>query len=212
MNCVLLDLDGTIANTEILKAKGLAVTIRSFGGEAPESLYKLVMGQSWENVTRAFFEFANIKIPIETFNHKFKERYQQLIDDELSDNLAFKDCHTILKKKNIKTGLVTSASSWMTQKVLGKLQLLDAFDTIVTGSDTKRHKPDPEAYLIALHTLGTKKTDTIAIEDSESGFKAANAAGLKVYGINHAFNETHDFSLCENVFQTFSDFQQYLNL
>ncbi|MNT95182.1 hypothetical protein D3C72_2370140 [compost metagenome] len=51
-----------------------------------------------------------------------------------------------------------------------------------------------------LQKLKAEANTTIVFEDFESGFKAANAANLKVYGIRHEYNEDHDFSLCVQVF------------
>jgi len=68
---------------------------------------------------------------------------------------------------------------------------------------TEKHKPDPESYLIALKRFGFHSSETIAFEDSESGFKAATAAGLKVFGIKHEYNERHDFSLCQDALESF---------
>jgi beta-phosphoglucomutase-like phosphatase (HAD superfamily) len=48
MKSVLFDLDGTVANTEILKAKALFISIHSMGGNALAEIYKEVMGQSWK--------------------------------------------------------------------------------------------------------------------------------------------------------------------
>jgi beta-phosphoglucomutase-like phosphatase (HAD superfamily) len=93
----------------------------------------------------------------------------------------------------------------MIQKVLAKLNIETDFDVVISNADTERHKPHPEAYLKALAMLKTEPFETVAFEDSESGFLAAKAAGLTVYGVNHAYNELHSFDLCERTITSFDE-------
>jgi HAD superfamily hydrolase (TIGR01509 family) len=203
MKTVLFDLDGTLANTEVLKAQGLSLAVRQFGGFVAPGVYKNVMGQSWEAVTGKFFERANIQVPSKEFDPVFREIYTSLIDS-LEPNLETEKLIHSLKSKNYQLGLVSSAAPWMIEKILSRLNFKNVFDSIVGGDDVKNHKPDPEAYLVVLQKLNADIKFTIAFEDSESGFKAANAANLKVYGIRHEYNEGHDFSLCAQVFDSLS--------
>jgi len=59
-------------------------------------------------------------------------------------------------------------------------QLLDSgiVETIVTGDDVSRLKPDPEVYQRALDRLDQSPENALAIEDSDLGLRAATAAGL----------------------------------
>jgi HAD superfamily hydrolase (TIGR01509 family) len=203
MKTVLFDLDGTLANTEVLKAQGLSLAIRHFGGFVAPGVYKVVMGQSWEAVTTKFFQRANIHVPSQEFDPIFREIYTSLIES-LEPDLGTEKLIQNLKSKNYQLGLVSSAAPWMIDKILAQLNFQNIFDAIVGGDDVKNHKPDPEAYLAMLQKLKIDASSAAAFEDSESGFKAASAANLKVYGIRHEYNEGHDFSLCTQVFDRLS--------
>ncbi|MFZ9081131.1 MAG: HAD-IA family hydrolase [Burkholderiaceae bacterium] len=48
----------------------------------------------------------------------------------------------------------------------------------VCGEDVEHKKPDPEAYLQALHRLQLRPVDCLAVEDAPNGLKAARAAGI----------------------------------
>ncbi|MNJ96837.1 Phosphorylated carbohydrates phosphatase [compost metagenome] len=211
MRCVLFDLDGTIADTEILKAKALSLTVRKLGGEAEPGIYKEVMGQTWEIVTGAFLKHAGLNISLDVFNPIFREKYSHLIDIELKQKVSVVDFLNYLKSKEILIGLVSSASPWMIQKALTKLNLENRFNVIVSNADTDRHKPHPEAYLIALDRLGSRASEAIAFEDSESGFQAAASAKLSVYGIRHEYNVHHSFQLCHRTIESFADYLEWDN-
>lgn len=203
MKTVLFDLDGTLANTEVLKAQGLSLAVRHFGGFVAPGVYKNVMGQSWEAVTAKFFQRANIQVPLQEFDPVFREIYGSLIETLVPD-LKTEKLVQSLNAKNYELGLVSSAAPWMIDKILTRLNFKNTFDAIVGGDDVKHHKPDPEAYLVMLKKLNAEPVSTIVFEDSESGFQAANSANLKVYGIRHEYNEGHDFSLCAQVFDHIS--------
>jgi sugar-phosphatase len=51
---------------------------------------------------------------------------------------------------------------------------------IVTSSDVRRGKPDPEPYLKAAAKLGFAGSDCIVVEDAPAGVRAGKAAGARV--------------------------------
>jgi HAD superfamily hydrolase (TIGR01509 family) len=52
------------------------------------------------------------------------------------------------------------------------------FAAVVCAEDAPRKKPHPEAYLLALQTLGVQPSEAFALEDSPNGLAAARAAGI----------------------------------
>lgn len=52
--------------------------------------------------------------------------------------------------------------------------------TMVTSSDVKIGKPDPEPYLKAAAKLGIAASDCIVVEDAAAGVRAGKAAGARV--------------------------------
>ena len=57
---------------------------------------------------------------------------------------------------------------------------------VVTGEQVERGKPHPEPYLTAAAALGVPPEECVAIEDSNTGAKSAEAAGCLVLVVeNH---------------------------
>src|SRR5271166_550179 len=52
--------------------------------------------------------------------------------------------------------------------------------TLITSSDVKVGKPDPEPYLKAAAKLGFAASDCVVIEDAPAGVRAGKAAGARV--------------------------------
>jgi beta-phosphoglucomutase-like phosphatase (HAD superfamily) len=62
----------------------------------------------------------------------------------------------------------------------------ETFRVIVTGDKVEQGKPHPEPYLTAAASLGLEPQDCVAIEDSNTGAKSAEAAGCAVLVVeNH---------------------------
>ncbi len=71
------------------------------------------------------------------------------------------------------------------------------FDLILSGTDAKNAKPDPEIYRFALSQLGMEPTECVAIEDTVASGRAAMAAGIPVLFTPGALTEGDDWSSVE---------------
>ena len=58
---------------------------------------------------------------------------------------------------------------------------------LVTGTDIKNPKPDPEIYLTGAASLGLAPSECIVVEDAPSGIRAAHAAGIEAIGLATSF-------------------------
>src|SRR5216683_7950076 len=54
---------------------------------------------------------------------------------------------------------------------------------LVTSTDVKHGKPDPEPYLKGAQTLGVPASECIVIEDAPAGIRAGKAAGARVLAL-----------------------------
>ncbi len=52
------------------------------------------------------------------------------------------------------------------------------FKLIITGTDVKIGKPDPEPYLLALKRLKIPAKDAVVVENAPFGIQSAKAAGI----------------------------------
>jgi HAD superfamily hydrolase (TIGR01509 family) len=89
-----------------------------------------------------------------------------------------------LKKRGIKTALVTMSMKRMAESVANQIPF-KAFDVIVAGDMVIEGKPHPEPYLMAARLLGVAPEDCVAFEDSHTGLTSAESAGTKAVGITN---------------------------
>jgi HAD superfamily hydrolase (TIGR01509 family) len=83
-----------------------------------------------------------------------------------------------VKKRGLKTGLVTNAPGENVGAVLPALRLDDYFDAVVTAGEAGAGKPDPAPYRAALKKLAAEPGEALAFEDSVSGIASAVGAGI----------------------------------
>jgi HAD superfamily hydrolase (TIGR01509 family) len=118
---------------------------------------------------------------------------QQIID-RLTDSVISKLQHSLpwrpgalellmeLKQAGVKTALVTMSMRRMALAVVEAIPF-QAFDVVVAGDDVTFGKPHPEPYQKAAALLGFEPAECLAIEDSVTGLRSAEAAGCLPLGI-----------------------------
>ncbi len=87
-----------------------------------------------------------------------------------------------LKQNSLKVGLVTNTFSQSTKEILAHFNLIDYFDTIVSGDDVKRGKPEPDLMIEACRRMKVPIKDTILVGDTKNDMVAGKRAGCFTIG------------------------------
>lgn len=69
------------------------------------------------------------------------------------------------------------------RQVLTAIQMTDAFDAIVDGTETTKAKPDPDIFLLCAAKLQVVPAECVVFEDAAAGIAAAKRAGMRAIGI-----------------------------
>lgn len=65
---------------------------------------------------------------------------------------------------------------------------------VFAGDAVSAKKPDPAIYLLALETMATDPAQTLVVEDSRNGLRAAVAAGLRCVVTVNGYTRDEDFA------------------
>lgn len=90
---------------------------------------------------------------------------------------------TYLKEKDIRLAVYTGKGNRTAGITLDELKLTTYFDLIVSGSDVKRHKPDPEGIRTILQAFGLTGDRVLMVGDSVSDVLAARGAGVRMASV-----------------------------
>jgi beta-phosphoglucomutase len=198
------DLDGTLVETEELKALSYAraavelrpdlveadvvEAFKDFVGRSRQEVATgLVRRFGLEEAARSRMSEFGVKSPWQAYVRIRLRNYDALLSDrELI--VAHRYPHNIallheLRGAGYRIGLATMSHTEQAQRVLSVLGLMDAFDVVATRDDVEHGKPDPEIDLLVARELGVGPEDCLVIEDSPAGVAAALAAGMDVIAI-----------------------------
>jgi len=93
------------------------------------------------------------------------------------------DAIAAVRALGVPVGLASSSPPTIIAAVLDRLGIASLFRDVRSAWKLPRPKPDPAVYLDACAALGVSPADALAIEDSESGLRAALRAGMMVVAI-----------------------------
>lgn len=209
IQAMIFDLDGTLVQTERLKALSYArAVIELCPQEVSEAevvdAFKEVVGLSRREVAQWLVEKFNLEEKAQARMAEFGvntawqafiqvrlQHYeasladpQVLIDHRWPHNLALLEG---ARRANCKTGLATMSRCQQAQRVLKILSLENAFDFVASRDDVMQGKPDPEIYTLVASELRVPPSECLVIEDSPSGVQAALAAGMWCIAVTTPF-------------------------
>lgn len=172
------DLDGTLVNT--YEADYLAyrdalfeVTKIELQRDGFEALHGMEIGEKLSRLAPSLTDKQIADIRLSKKRHYHTYVHTTKINEALVAFLKNFSPH-------LQCVLVTTAKQDNVATVLKAHNLRGFFSEIISGDDVTAHKPHPAAYLLALERSGLKPEEVVAFEDSESGIRSAEAAGIAV--------------------------------
>ncbi len=209
IRAMIFDLDGTLVQTERLKAQSYAraaieLCPRDISAEEVIEAFKDVVGLSRREVATALVERFGldakarewmakygVQVPWQAFVQRRLEIYAELLaDPEVIRSNQWPHNVALLQKARetgCSTGLATMSHCEQAKRVLEILELQDAFGFVATRDDVEHGKPDPEIYLLVAGELGVRPVECLVVEDSPTGVQAALNAGMQVVAVSTPF-------------------------
>ena len=114
--------------------------------------------------------------------------YLDMVPGRLQTTPGAKPFVHAVRAAGLRTAVATSADRVKLDGALAAVGLPPAeFDAIVTGTDIKHPKPDPEIFVTAAAKLGLPPARCLVVEDSPHGIVAARAAGCPCLALATTF-------------------------
>lgn len=85
-----------------------------------------------------------------------------------------------LQERGVPCGVASSTYLPEIERRLGLVGFLPSLQAVAGGDEVEHPKPQPDVYLLAAHRLGVDPARCLAFEDTETGSRAAVAAGMQV--------------------------------
>jgi sugar-phosphatase len=177
---LLLDLDGTLVDSEPLHREAYRQFFADRGWEAPD--LSLFTGRRAEDVFAHEPGPWTGSDPAELSAGVMAYVRADVAPDPLP---GAEDLVRDAVASGVRVAVVTSAGpDWVELSLGVGLDVLHLVDVLVTREHVVDGKPHPAGYLLACRRLGTEPARCVAVEDSPAGVSAAIAAGVgAVYGV-----------------------------
>ena len=193
IKALIFDLDGTLANTEIMHHRAWEKALLDNGvSKLPFETFMPYIGTSNEKIAGDYIESDSISKEIA----ELVREKQTIFMDLIPEIQLFQGARKIIERYHSTLHLAIASSSHRQEiMLLLKSQQLDSyFDLIIGGDMVRQRKPDPEIYLKVQQLLGFAPQECIAFEDSEHGLNSAKNAGMYGVAIPNEFTMNHNFS------------------
>ena len=185
VTALLLDLDGTLVDSEPLHRRSYRAWFGHRGWELPD--LAIFTGRRAEDV------FAVEPGPWSGLDPtELAREVVAFIPDEPPTAVpGARDLVVAARENGVPVAIVTSAGpAWVERSLVEALGLdLAGVDLVVTALDVSAGKPDPAGYALACRRLGSDPAGAVAAEDSPAGVRAALGAGVRRV---HGVGTTHD--------------------
>ncbi len=179
---LIFDVDGVVADTEVLNARASVLMFRElYGVEVQPEDFRPFVGTGDERYVEGVAEKYGLRIDTEAAVERRAENFFKLLRDSPLPAApgVLELVQAARQADDVRLAIATSGRQEKQFPVIEGTGLkLDWFDVVITGNDVTRKKPDPQIYLITARRLGLRPDRCVVFEDAPAGVAAARAAGM----------------------------------
>ena len=177
VEAVLLDMDGTLVDTERVYIDSLTDVLTEFGYPDARAVCEAMIGLPGPACQQLLIDRYGAKVPLREINAAFATKRDACFSQGLPLKHGTIELLDALDAAGWPTAVVTSSTQQTAEQHLALGGILERFDYLITRDAVAHSKPAPDLYLLAADTLGIAPAACVAVEDSGVGIAAAFAAG-----------------------------------
>lgn len=203
---LLIDLDGTLANTLEDLQLSLNLSLKQFNLPQLDLLtVKSYIGQGAKNLIQRSFNTTDTNL-IDEYYQIFQKHYRENL---LINTRLYKNVLETLNKLNTLNILYTNKPWCFTKKIVPSLGIDNFFKKIVTPETYNIRKPDPLAIYKIADEFKIKKENIIIIGDSIYDIKCGKNANITTCAVNYGYGLKKDLMNADYII---NDFSEILNI
>ncbi|MFJ9817238.1 HAD family hydrolase [Streptomyces sp. NPDC101151] len=182
LQAVLLDMDGTLVDTEGFWWDVEVEVFAALGHTLDETWRHVVVGGPMTRSAGFLIEATGADITLAELTTLLNDGFEDRIGHALPLMPGAARLLAELYEYEIPTALVSASHRRIIDRVLAALGP-QHFALTVAGDEVSRTKPYPDPYLLAAAGLGADPARCAVIEDTATGVQAAEAAGCRVVAV-----------------------------
>lgn len=181
---IITDFDGTLVDTFEANYRAYCDAFSQVGLTLSREQYRDCFGLRFDSFMKASgIENTDLRHQIKDLKGEFYPKYFE----QLKVNVPLLGLIRAFHRSGGKTAIASTAREKNLRNALKYIGADEDFDLILAGESVTKGKPDPEIYQMVLERMGCRPEDALIFEDSEVGFKAAEAAEVRYLKVTDVF-------------------------
>ncbi|MCI6085943.1 HAD family hydrolase [Selenomonas sp.] len=197
----IFDMDGVIIDSEPLHSRVKMETFAHFGLPFDEDELDQYMGRTSAAIfsdVLAREHRTDITVQ-EITNYKHAHYLELALSGVLQAVPGSLDLIRRLREAGVPLALATSSWRRVVDAVLVQFGLTDTFQSVISGSELPKSKPDPAIYRLSAEALDVSPCDCVVLEDTAAGVAAAKGAGMYCIGFRSPHSGVQDLSRADEI-------------
>ncbi|CAO2842719.1 unnamed protein product [Amaranthus hypochondriacus] len=204
VSSVILDLDGTLLNTDGVVTDVLRSYLVKYGKQWDGREALKIAGRTPLEASAAVVEAYELPCTTE----EFVKEFTPMFSDHWSNIKALPGANRLINHlcaHGIPIALASNSSRSNIEEKISSHGWKESFNVIIGGDQVKVGKPSPDIFLEAAKQLNVQPSSCLVIEDSIPGVTAGKAAGMEVVAVPSIPKQSQLYTMADEVINSLLD-------
>ena len=183
VKAVILDIDGTLLDSNDAHARAFVEAAREQGVEADYEQIRRMIGMGGDKLIPAAFGFEKSSPEGKRLDERKGEIFREVYLPTLRPTPGARALLERLRGDGIKLVVATSADEGDLKGLLDRAGVRDLIEEATSSGDVEESKPEPDVVDAALEQAGHPARSTIMIGDTPYDVEASTRAGVRIVGV-----------------------------
>lgn len=183
IRAVILDLDGTLLDSNDAHAQAFAIAGREFGLNVEFEYIRRLIGMGGDKLIPKAFGFASDSDPGQKLSARKTEIFMDHFLTRLEPTRGARRLLLRLRDEGIRRVVATSSGETSVRRLLAQAGIEDLIEETSTSTEAQASKPDPDIVAAALDKAGVPTAQVMMLGDTPYDVEAATRAGIRIIAL-----------------------------